>query len=78
MLFQHFKIQIEIFCVILVVYVLPEFVTLLFNMIQYGTVFRVYCFPLKLKLDGNWQNWTEVFGVIDLAALIISRDFEWF
>jgi hypothetical protein len=33
---------------------------------------------LKLKLDGNWQNWTEVFGVIDLAALVISRDFEWF
>ena len=52
---------------------LPEFVTLLFNIIQYGNrcFSELIVFRLKLKLDVNWQNWTEVLVVIDLSALSI-------
>lgn len=49
--FQHFEIEIEIFCVIFAAYVLPEVVTLLF---QYDSiwkigVFKVDCFSFEIK-----------------------------
>lgn len=49
--FLNFEIKIEIFCVIFVAYVLPEFVTLIFNYdsIWKIGVFRVDCFSFEIK-----------------------------